>query len=417
MLQWMGGSRKKITAARKGVKHRQQRFFERRKQQQSAEITENGEEDNVKPRLKLEMQRQVQSLDILSLTRLCQAVPSAVEINAPVEKSSAKNQCCVSKGGHGMEHLEQIHGAARGDAYMNEAHKENCKLKTDSIIHGPEFESGRTKCLSPTKKDAATQWTPASALAAAECLLQKPKEVPQSTQVVKARAIHGHLPSKSAVTILKILSDDESGGLSNKKSPSEFYAAFPLKGIGLLNTHTPEDLVMQGGFDRRSQRKMQLKGESTEAHAKRIHNSPEAFLKGQRAWQSPMNESIDFQRSTGLDLDNMVLCKPCPDKNYCARLAKDLICDEESASTQPFKDTPKKIANRLSSLVTDKHKKWKTSTFEECMVLKFDVPSPSQKKREPKVNLIEAQQCRTDGTFTLGHIYCREDRCEAVAGK
>ncbi|KAL4348461.1 hypothetical protein GQ457_17G013040 [Hibiscus cannabinus] len=67
MLQWMGGSRRKVTISRKSTQNRQRQYFEQRKQQiQTAGSEGHVEESSIAGRL----QKECQSLDILSLLNL-----------------------------------------------------------------------------------------------------------------------------------------------------------------------------------------------------------------------------------------------------------------------------------------------------------------------------------------------------------
>ncbi|KAK8659601.1 hypothetical protein V6N13_029800 [Hibiscus sabdariffa] len=81
MLQWMGGSRRKVTISRKSTQNRQRQYFEQRKQQrQTAGSEGHVEESSIAGRL----QKECQSLDILSL------------LNLPTVSSEAEMFSCLS---------------------------------------------------------------------------------------------------------------------------------------------------------------------------------------------------------------------------------------------------------------------------------------------------------------------------------
>ncbi|RZC62955.1 hypothetical protein C5167_024700 [Papaver somniferum] len=66
MLQWMGGSRRKVTNTRKSTHKRQRRYFEQKKRQQHS----NGDDDAEGTHGSAEYHRTPKSLDILSLLNL-----------------------------------------------------------------------------------------------------------------------------------------------------------------------------------------------------------------------------------------------------------------------------------------------------------------------------------------------------------
>ncbi|RWR86581.1 hypothetical protein CKAN_01548700 [Cinnamomum micranthum f. kanehirae] len=64
MLQWMGGSRRKVTTSRKSIQNRQKQYFDQRKRQQQTTELENCANERTK------YAHKQRSLDILSLTNL-----------------------------------------------------------------------------------------------------------------------------------------------------------------------------------------------------------------------------------------------------------------------------------------------------------------------------------------------------------
>ncbi|XP_010542687.1 PREDICTED: uncharacterized protein LOC104815825 isoform X3 [Tarenaya hassleriana] len=76
MLQWMGGSRRKVAATHTSVKKRQQQYFEqRRRQQQQQQLGVGSDSCADEPTSTRPFQMQHRSLDILNLLNLSTAVP------------------------------------------------------------------------------------------------------------------------------------------------------------------------------------------------------------------------------------------------------------------------------------------------------------------------------------------------------
>ncbi|KAG4185719.1 hypothetical protein ERO13_A08G000032v2 [Gossypium hirsutum] len=89
MLQWMGGSRRKVTISRKSTHNRQRQYFEQRKQQEKTTGYEgHADETSIAGR----HQKECRSLDILSLLNLstfsavgshCKSGPSTIKYQMP----------------------------------------------------------------------------------------------------------------------------------------------------------------------------------------------------------------------------------------------------------------------------------------------------------------------------------------------
>ncbi|TYI48924.1 hypothetical protein E1A91_D12G000400v1 [Gossypium mustelinum] len=95
MLQWMGGSRRKVTISRKSTHNRQRQYFEQRKQQEKTTgYEDHADETSIAGR----HQKECRSLDILSLLNLstfsavgkcypsrshCKSGPSTIKYQMP----------------------------------------------------------------------------------------------------------------------------------------------------------------------------------------------------------------------------------------------------------------------------------------------------------------------------------------------
>lgn len=101
MLQWMGGSRRKVTTSRKSTHKRQKQYFEQRKRQQQELVAglENNA-DGVNPANR--HQKEQRSLDILSLLNLS---TFAQECNGPYPSGRGDMEVKASRLDHIMKGL------------------------------------------------------------------------------------------------------------------------------------------------------------------------------------------------------------------------------------------------------------------------------------------------------------------------
>ncbi|XP_010509753.1 PREDICTED: uncharacterized protein LOC104786119 isoform X3 [Camelina sativa] len=87
MLQWMGGSRRKVAASHTSVKKRQKQYFEQRRQQQHQQLTVGSERCPNDINSSNQHPREHHSMDILNLLNLSTATPECNTITDVMDAS------------------------------------------------------------------------------------------------------------------------------------------------------------------------------------------------------------------------------------------------------------------------------------------------------------------------------------------
>ncbi|XP_074282632.1 uncharacterized protein LOC141607164 isoform X2 [Silene latifolia] len=190
MLQWMGGSRRKVTASRKSTQKRQQQFFEQRKRQQQQQEATNVESHNDSPAAYTQ-QKGNRSLDILSLLN----VPKVAEECRPA---------CVS---------ENCQSSMRSPIAV-----------TDEVAAADYVKPTATKTLSSHLGEKVSS-----------------KDTWKNTSMARnAESKCWRIDSSNQTSILDIIGDDGPTNTSDGKPVQEAHVAFSVDGLGDLGTETPK---------------------------------------------------------------------------------------------------------------------------------------------------------------------------------
>ncbi|CAO2840593.1 unnamed protein product [Amaranthus hypochondriacus] len=226
MLQWMGGSRRKVTASRKSTQKRQKQYFEQRKRQQlQPEVAHT--ENNIDGLVTNDDKKRNRSLDILSLLN-------------------------VSKF---TEECKPLYGIENGLSMTNKTTRTNSIHDLDSIptrkSEGHTFPASYHTSTSTTNQmidePTATEFTvPSQTREPSPCRLER---------LSSKRAVDDHcgnssygknmdseyLKNASSVqpSLFEIIGDDGAIDTSNKEPVQEAHVAFSIEGLGKVGTETP----------------------------------------------------------------------------------------------------------------------------------------------------------------------------------
>ncbi|XP_073104931.1 uncharacterized protein [Elaeis guineensis] len=214
MLQWMGGSRRKVTASRKTMHNRQKQYFEQRKRQQQAPGLENHNDVRNK---RVHYQEEPRSLDILSLTNLATI--------AHEDYSS---------------HINDL-GSLQADRKLP-------KLS-------PAMMLKKITCQYSNNLEEACSTAPLNKLSAASALQDEPAahslrsklddcRMPASSYEfisdnTGSNSIEQQEEVQNEVSILDLLNDDGPKGNPKRRSIPEAHVAFSVEGLGKVGMETP----------------------------------------------------------------------------------------------------------------------------------------------------------------------------------
>ncbi|KAJ8647786.1 hypothetical protein MRB53_000809 [Persea americana] len=202
MLQWMGGSRRKVTTSRKSIQNRQKQYFDQRKRQQQTTELENCANERTK------YAHEQRSLDILSLTNLATVAQD-----------------------HGSVHTINARENPGTSDRQENFHVLRCS---------PDIPVNRN---TPGDSSDLNEETVKSTCYKAETILPKRVSVtidhvnapstPKYTKASKPDAWDAS--SKNQLSVLDLLGDDGFSGCSEQRSAHEAHVAFSVEGIQLVN--------------------------------------------------------------------------------------------------------------------------------------------------------------------------------------
>ncbi|XP_072990819.1 uncharacterized protein [Typha latifolia] len=224
MLQWMGGSRRKVIASRKSAHKRQKQYFEQRKRQQQAP----GLESQIDIRNKrVHYHEEPRSLDIVSLTNLA-TIAQHGYCNFTNEDKYSEADPDVSK----LSPAAVLRKITTG--YTNDLN-EKC---SEPGISSPEISvaidyQDETAACNARNKLADSRMSASSSASISSNIDFKKKEQKEEVQGGNFSNCH------SEVSLLDLLSDDESKCISSGRSLPEAHVAFSVKGLGKVGMETP----------------------------------------------------------------------------------------------------------------------------------------------------------------------------------
>ncbi|XP_062081609.1 uncharacterized protein LOC133788231 isoform X2 [Humulus lupulus] len=209
MLQWMGGSRRKVTTSRRSTQKRQKQYFEQRKRQQQCQPqTERCETYADETDISGQYQKEHRSLDILSLLNLstnakerksdCFSERKNLDVNASTREYNITNDSPV------------IIPDRVGPANF-------VGIKEQSIPSGFQMETASHKKFSPSAPDSHNN--------ALNGIDSKRDQRPTTTE--------------HQLFVLDLLGDDGLNGNVEENPGHEAHVAFSIEGLGKVGMETP----------------------------------------------------------------------------------------------------------------------------------------------------------------------------------
>lgn len=224
MLQWMGGSRRKIKEARNSVQARQRQFFEhRRKQVKHAEATtaagsqcpnDGGEKHK--------------SLDLLSLISLCpEPARRSDSGDGDVAANPREDFQLHEVRDLDTQKMSVLPGSATSQQY--ETLEKQQDLQSDLVVLDTQQPQEPE-----TQQDHLRQASPIPVQKADASLIRQ-------TPAVRERRLPARKPigmeTQAPRTLLNFISDDD--GEEGLEGNEELYASFNLQGTGQVRAYSP----------------------------------------------------------------------------------------------------------------------------------------------------------------------------------
>ncbi|XP_038988904.1 uncharacterized protein LOC113460917 isoform X2 [Phoenix dactylifera] len=214
MLQWMGGSRRKVTASRKSMHNRQKQYFEQRKRQQQAPGLENHNDVRNK---RAHYQEEPRSLDILSLTNLA----------------------TIAHGDY-SSHINDL-GSLQVDCKPSELSPAMMLKKITCQYFNNLEETCSTAFLNKLSAAGSPQYAPAGHSLSSkldDCKMPgSPCEFISNNTGSKSKEQQEEVQNE--VSILDLLGDDGPKGKPEGRSVPEAHVAFSVEGLGKVGMETP----------------------------------------------------------------------------------------------------------------------------------------------------------------------------------
>ncbi|KAL9228358.1 hypothetical protein vseg_003948 [Gypsophila vaccaria] len=216
MLQWMGGSRRKVSASRKSTQKRQQQFFEQRKRQQQQQEATTMECRNDDP-VAYAQQKGKRSLDILSLLN----VPKVAEDCKPACVSESRS--LMTDRGPCARSFEAV------DTKDHQSSMRSPIMVTSDVAAANYVEPAGTRILSNQQgENVSSKGTSKN-----------------SSMAINAESKCCRIDSSIQTSILDIFGDDEPTNPSEAKPVHEAHVAFSVEGLGNLGAETPKQSPQQ----------------------------------------------------------------------------------------------------------------------------------------------------------------------------
>ncbi|XP_027337596.1 uncharacterized protein LOC113851333 [Abrus precatorius] len=203
MLQWMGGSRRKVTTSRKSTQKRQKQYFEQRKRQQQNLQMMGSDNCSDSPGISGQSHKDHRSLDILNLLNLS-------------KNSQNRNPLCPKGRDDGEISIPTMPGSVS-------TNQPTLFANVDATVNSCTFEEAK---------------------AGAPLCFQIETSPKKSTPDHQNTAFNGP-PWKtvtdqySELSVIDLLCDDEPNATMEKCPTCEDHVSFSLEGLGKVGTETP----------------------------------------------------------------------------------------------------------------------------------------------------------------------------------
>ncbi|XP_019419350.1 PREDICTED: uncharacterized protein LOC109329909 isoform X2 [Lupinus angustifolius] len=206
MLQWMGGSRRKVTASRMSTQKRQKQYFEQRKRQEQNLHMMGSDNCSDRPDISGQNPKEHRSLDILNLLNLS---TNAKKCNSSCLKGRDDGEIKVSAMPGGISSNQQTMFANMDTTV------DSCRLEETRAPSCCKLEASPKKVFvsAPGNQNTAFSGPPSHGKKVTDQYLQ--------------------------LSVFDLLYDDEPNATVEKRPTCEDHVSFSLEGLGKVGTETP----------------------------------------------------------------------------------------------------------------------------------------------------------------------------------
>ncbi|CAN1152026.1 hypothetical protein LINPERHAP2_LOCUS18480 [Linum perenne] len=270
MLQWMGGSRRKVATSRKSIEKRQKQYFEQRRRQQRQQQMGGLESYCEEKKTCEQNQNEHQSLDVLSLLSLSKDSPLCKPANASPRynhhKHNAEMQCNIPK-----------------DAPMT---------IDDSFSLADSLETLEGRHCSGNQAENALP---------KKVLFTASENNPDDSGGVEHENNFQETATQKKLSVFDLLDDDDPANVKSRKCPvRESHVAFSVDGLGTVRAETPVQSPQQP--DRHGSYDCFTASKSAKQNNYKIHNDldREVEVMMQDIGLPPNTNRFDFPRTDQL---------------------------------------------------------------------------------------------------------------------
>ncbi|XP_052186594.1 uncharacterized protein LOC127797600 isoform X3 [Diospyros lotus] len=207
MLQWMGGSRRKVATSRKSTQARQKKYFEQRKRQEEHQQTTGVENFSDGMTTSSQHQNNTRSLDILSLLNLSTVV------------QDCKSRC---------HSVSENSGGAKVVNYHISKSPPTIQTKRGTPAGRTEFKEARN----PSDCELETVYPNKFLSSAADNEKEELTRNGEKTAQLKMETEH-------QLSVFDLLGDDGPNDSLEESNMHEAHVAFTVEGLGKVESETP----------------------------------------------------------------------------------------------------------------------------------------------------------------------------------
>lgn len=246
MLQWMGGSRRKVTTSRQSMQKRQKQYFEQRKRQQQKQQT--GAESFADGTNFCTHQDNNRSLDILSLLNLSTVVQkynsSSNGARENLEGGDVMLDCHTSKGQPILQAAKVIPGEPA--EFREQGYPLGCQVESvysKKVLSGDHDIQTIGLTAHDKRRGKLKLGNEHCYLSGCQTETKCEKKAPEGEMLESIRGGDRRDKLKTAsgqrLSVFDLLGDDGPNGNYEENPSPEAHMAFVMEGLGEMGTETP----------------------------------------------------------------------------------------------------------------------------------------------------------------------------------
>ncbi|KAK1324265.1 hypothetical protein QJS10_CPA01g02215 [Acorus calamus] len=208
MLQWMGGSRRKVTTSRKSTQNRQKKYFEQRKRQQQTAQLESDADGSHKY---VQHDNKPRSLDIISLANL-----------ATISEKCSHRDARESPEAGDTQEISHVMHCSRNAFSKNIVPGDSVDWSRRRRSSSHELETSCHQKFSNKDGDKVDDW----------------KKKNSSNNYLPNRSVDKPDKTADELSLLDLLDDGPQRNISENLMPED-HVAFSVEGLGRIGMDTP----------------------------------------------------------------------------------------------------------------------------------------------------------------------------------